>query len=377
MNDKLVLREEAFTPDAGLPAWWAGLFEQVDKASVFLSPQWVRTWLEVYGADFGGKVLSWWFGDTCVAGAMLLFRPGKRGPFPISLAILNTAGETDENAPFIEYNDVLCLPGYEQDVADSLAHHLAGQEWDQLYLAGYVASSIFASLQSRALPGKWDSVGKSSPYIDLGSLKEADLDSYFSSNTRSQIRRSIKLYEKRGELRLDVAGDLDQSLRYLDELARLHRAAWDRRGKPGGFRAPRFIQFHKTLIERLLPLKAVELLRVTAGEQAVGYIYNFLHQGKVYFYQSGFAFEEDSKIKPGLVTHYLAVKDYWQRGLEEYDFMAGDARYKKSLAKSNRTLYWSWVDRKNTKMRLIGMAVKAVHVARGQRGERSGDQDEG
>lgn len=377
MNDKLVMREETFTPCAGLPAWWAGLFQQAGKVSVFLSPQWVRTWIDVYGADFAGKVLSWWSGDTCVAGAMLLSRPGKRGPFPIRLAILNTAGEVDENAPFIEYNDVLCLPGHEQDVTDSLAHYLAGETWDQLYLAGYAAPSIFASLQSQALPGKWDSMGKSSPYIDLDSLKGTDLDSYFSSNTRSQIRRSIKLYEKRGELRIDVAENLDKSLHYLDELARLHRAAWDRRGRPGGFRAPRFIQFHKTLIERLLPLKAVELLRVTAGGQAVGYIYNFLHQEKVYFYQSGFAFETDPKIKPGLVTHYLAIKDYWTRGFKEYDFMAGDARYKKSLAKSNRTLYWSWVDRKNPKMKLIGLAVKTAHLVRGRRRDHPGDQDEG
>lgn len=377
MSDKLVVREGPFTPDAGLPAWWAGLFEQVDKASIFLSPQWVRTWLEVYGADFSGKVFSWWFGDNCVAGVMLLFRRGTRGPFPINLAILNTAGEVDENAPFIEYNDVLCLPGYEQEVADSLACHLAGQAWDQLYLAGYTSTSMLAALQSRALPGKWDTTEKNGPYIDLGSLKEAGLDSYFSSNTRSQIRRSIKLYEKRGELRLDVAEDLGQSLQYLDELAILHRAAWDRRGRPGSFRYPRFNHFHRTLIERLLPMKAVEFLRVTAGEQAVGYIYNFMHQGKVYFYQSGFAFEDDSKIKPGLVTHYLAAKDYLGRGFEEYDFMAGEARYKKSLAKSNRKHYWSWVNRNNTKMKLIGMAVKAKQAIRGQQGGSQGDQDEG
>jgi CelD/BcsL family acetyltransferase involved in cellulose biosynthesis len=163
-----------------------------------------------------------------------------------------------------------------------------------------------------------------------------------------------------------VAQNLDENLKYLDALAELHRAAWARRGQPGGFRSPRFIHFHKALIQRLLPERAVELLRVSAGDQTVGYIYNFLLDGKVYFYQSGFAYEADPKIKPGLVTHYLAAQNYWERGFIEYDFMAGDARYKRSLAKSTRTLYWSWVERFNFRMTLIKIARKAKHFLRRQ-----------
>lgn len=376
-QNQIVLSEEAFRPDSGPPAWWPELYGTVRAASIFLSPQWVETWLEIYGRDYTGRQLSWWLGDVCIAGVMLLSRRAKLGPFPIRLTILNTAGEIDENAPFIEYNDVLCQPGHEGIVADALASYLAQQPWDQLCLAGYTESSLFAQLQSRALPGNWDSMGKNSPYIDLASLGEGGLDKYFSSNTRSQIRRSIKLYEERGALRIDVAQNLDESLQYLDALAVLHRAAWVRRGQPGGFRSPRFIQFHKTLIARLLPLGKAELLRVSAGEQTVGYIYNFLNEGKVHFYQSGFAYEEDSKIKPGLVTHYLAAQDYWKRGFIEYDFMAGDARYKKSLAKSSRTLYWTWVDRSNTRMKFINLARKAKHVFRRQSGIDAGNQADG
>jgi hypothetical protein len=361
---KPVLREDVLNHASGPPAWWSDLFSRAQADSIFLSPQWVATWLDIYGMDFSGKALSWWHDDACIAGVMLLLRPAKLGPFPITLAILNTAGEIDENAPFIEYNDVLCQPGYEEIVLDSLASYLAQQSWDQLYLAGYTESSLIARLQTRTLPGRWDSIAKSSPYINLASIGDGGLDKYFSSNTRAQIRRSVKLYEERGGLRIGAAQDLDESLKYLDALAELHRAAWLRRGQPGGFRSPRFIQFHKNLVQRLLPERAVELLRVTAGDQTVGYIYNFLRNGKVYFYQSGFAYEEDAKLKPGLVTHYLAAQDYWKRGFVEYDFMAGDARYKTSLAKSVRTLHWSWVERSNARMKLVKIARKAKHFLR-------------
>lgn len=367
------LREEIFNPTSGPPVWWPELFGQVQDSSIFLSTQWIKTWMDIYGTDFSGRLLSWWKNDICIAGVFLLFRRAMVGPFPITLAILNTAAEIDENAPFIEYNDVLCQSGYEEIILDSLASYLAQQSWDQLYLAGYTENSLIARLQTRALPGEWCLIGKSSPYIDLKSLQNGDLDRHFSSNTRTQIRRSIKLYEKRGSLKIDVAQNLDENLKYLDALAELHRAAWLRRGKPGGFRSPRFIHFHKILIQRLLPEQAVELLRVSAGDQTVGYLYNFLLDGKVYFYQSGFAFEADPKIKPGLVTHYLAAQNYWKRGFFEYDFMAGDARYKRSLAKSARTLYWSWVERSNPRMKLIKIARKMKHFFRRQSSTNAGD----
>src|SRR3546814_21034521 len=35
-----------------LPDWWAPLFHSSANQSVFLSESWMRTWLEVYAADF-------------------------------------------------------------------------------------------------------------------------------------------------------------------------------------------------------------------------------------------------------------------------------------------------------------------------------------
>lgn len=360
----LAIKECELSPDSGLPRWLPGLYEQAGNANIFLSPSWVKTWLGIYGHDFEIREISWWHEDNCVAGVLLLFRQAKRGPFPIRLAILNTAGEADENAPFIEYNNVLCLDGYEDHVACSLSRYLTQQSWDQLYLAGYCESSVIARLKNYILPGAWDSIGKNGPYIDLTAINEGGLDMYFSSNTRTQIRRSIKIYEKRGTLRVEAASNLEECFIFLDALAELHRAAWERREQPGGFRSERFILFHKSLIQELWPEHSVELLRISSGNDVIGYIYNYLSENKVYFYQSGFAHEEDSKIKPGMVTHYLAASDYLSRGFCEYDFMAGEARYKKSLAKSCRTLHWSWVDRDNARMKLINLARNIVRYLR-------------
>ena len=67
------------------------------------------------------------------------------------------------------------------------------------------------------------------------------------------------------------------------------------------------------------------------GRQAIGYLYNFLHRGAVLPYQSGFAYEDDPKLKPGLVSHCLCVEAHARAGSGVYDFMAGHAQHKASL----------------------------------------------
>ena len=84
----------------------------------------------------------------------------------------------------------------------------------------------------------------------------------------------------------------------------------------------------------------VQMLRVTAGTEVVGYLYNLVRNGHVYFYQSGFNYTEDHKLRPGLVCHYLAVMHNLKVDSRIYDFLAGPQRYKQSLARLKLKMYW-------------------------------------
>ena len=186
---------------------------------------------------------------------------------------------------------------------------------------------------------------RNAPFIDLAALREAGrsyLDS-LSANTRYQLRRSARRYGAIGPLRMDRAGSAGEAHRFLDELAALHQATWTRRGRPGAFANPDFARFHHTLIDRTAGRGEVELLRVTAGSRVVGYLYNFRFRNAVSAYQSGFAYDDDDPhAKPGLTCHHLAAEAALVEGLDRYDFLAGDGRYKDSL--SNATLPLHWVE---------------------------------
>jgi CelD/BcsL family acetyltransferase involved in cellulose biosynthesis len=60
----------------------------------------------------------------------------------------------------------------------------------------------------------------------------------------------------------------------------------------------------------------------------------------VYSYQSGFNYEEDNRLKPGLVSHRVAIEHCLAAGDAVYDFLAGDDRYKRSLGTHGGRLFW-------------------------------------
>lgn len=96
----------------------------------------------------------------------------------------------------------------------------------------------------------------------------------------------------------------------------------------------------------------VELIRVTRGGTPIGYLYNLVHRRRVYSYQSGFLFEADPRLKPGLVSHCLCIEMHEREGDEVYDFMAGESRYKSNLGRPGPALHYVVLQRPTWQIRL-------------------------
>jgi len=77
------------------------------------------------------------------------------------------------------------------------------------------------------------------------------------------------------------------------------------------------------------------------------------------FYQSGFAAFDDNKLKPGLVTHALCMQACRERGLTEYNFLAGESRYKQELATMEQELVWAVARQRRLKFFLVDRLRRA------------------
>ena len=147
-----------------------------------------------------------------------------------------------------------------------------------------------------------------------------------SGSTGTRVRKNRRLYEELlGPLKVQPAGNEDEALQFFGAMRDLHLARWNAKGEQTSLSSPRVIEFHENLIRRLWSAGLVNLLRVGTDEMPIGYLYNFVVEEKVFFMQSGFKYEPDGSRSPGMLAHALAIEHYRQRGMREYDFLAGDS----------------------------------------------------
>lgn len=249
---------------------------------------------------------------------------------------LAESGDAALDAPFVEHNAPLAEPAVAAtllraawDVAGARRLHLSGMAPDMLHAAGGVA------LRRQERPA---------PFVDLARLRAAGEEhlAVCSANTRQQIRRSDRSYAARGELHLECAADAAQALDWFDAMLPLHARTWEARGKPGAFATAFLQRFHRSLIATGAARGEVEMLRIAAGANEIGYLYNFRLGGRVHAYQSGLDHAGAGRHeKPGLTSHALAVRRALAAGDDVYDFLAGADRYKLSLATGTTPLIWA------------------------------------
>lgn len=348
-----------------LGALWRDLETRSDRP-FFLSWDWIGCWIEETGID-PFVLIGRARGRVVVLGILVPARRRIVGPVSVTGARLHTTGEHGQDVITVEYNGFLVDREHGDAAQDeAIAYVLRGQRLGPFDCNELHIYNVTRTHQAMAGAGGlmhavvW---AKPSYRINLGALRRAGrgyLDS-LSGNTRQQIRRSMRLYERRGPLTARRASGAAEALEFLDRLKVLHQQYWVGRGHPGGFSYPFFERFQHRLIAARAPSGTAELVEVSCGEQAIGYLYNFVDRGHVYAYQSGFLFEADPKLKPGLVSHTLCAEMHYRDGTDIYDFMAGAARYKANLGEPGPDMHYVLLQRPTFAARL----ESALHTAKG------------
>jgi CelD/BcsL family acetyltransferase involved in cellulose biosynthesis len=153
----------------------------------------------------------------------------------------------------------------------------------------------------------------------------------------------------------------------------LHCASWERRSRAHAFTHTFFEPFHRLLIERSFPEDGVQLLKASAGDRVIGYLYNFRLGTRIYAYQSGFA-DADRRERPGVVTHALAIRHAFRSGADVYDLMAGRNRLKESLATRCEPMWWQTFQQPRLAFRLEHLGRRLKHALDPQKPLSSGQQ---
>jgi CelD/BcsL family acetyltransferase involved in cellulose biosynthesis len=324
-------------PDA-LRAEWLSLEAQA-RPSFFTSWAWIGCWLGRFGAQSRPQLFRVRrSGQTLALGLFVKRKLMRLRCLPSHGWLLHATGERNLDDVTTEHNALLVRADLTAADEGALLTALFTQcsDLDQIVVPS--ASRVPHWSTCTTGPGLLLRTHDEQAYrVDLGPVRAAGLDyvSSLGATTRATIRRSQRLYAQLGPLRLEVAADIGEALAWLEALKALHQAHWVGRGLPGVFGNPAFETFHRALIENGFADGGIHLMRLKAGEQDVGYLYNFVHGGQMLSYQSGVRFDLlTGNHHPGLLIHALAVQHALDQGLQAYDFMAGESRYKRQLANS-------------------------------------------
>lgn len=332
-----------------LESEWLELLDRSDVDEPTLTPLWLGQWWKTFGRKDGRKlraVVLRQDGRLIGLAPLVQRRHWYRPGLPFRRIELLASGECEADEICSDYIGVIAERGRERNVARALCDALrrgALGAWDELVMPAMNGETalpwaLVEELKGSGFEATCESTSEA-PYISL----PARWDDYLAQLPQSHryfVKRSVRDFERWAgrDLRFEHAKSERDLQNGLAILSHLHRQRWQATGEDGVFASDAFMEFHRAVLPELLQRGALDLCWMTARGEPLGALYNIVHRGKVYFYQSGRTPHIDSRLRPGVVLHAYSIRRAIERGYKEYDFLAGTSRYKMQLALNTRPI---------------------------------------
>ena len=317
---------------------WREIERRLPACPLACSADWTETWLAHYGPLVPHRFVLIHRGASPVAAAVVARGAADRdGMMPVRTWHIGTAGEPDAHSICVEYNSLLCDPNERGAVwRELLAWFDRRDDWDEIRCDGFADDELADFVDH--VPA-WRLVRKPARYVDLDEVRRSgrDLLQIFGDSTRKGLRQKLRHYD--GAV-VEWAESVNHATDIFAELIRLHQERWQADGQPGCYASPVFTEFHRELLERLVPQGRMALFRVRHRGVAIGCSQLLIDRNRVLVYQGG-RLAGEAKHSPGLVTDYLAMGEALQRGYSAYDFLAGDSVHKQRLSTHAADLVWA------------------------------------
>lgn len=360
-----------------LASEWRELMATSQIDELALTPTWVLTWWDVFGAALGGELRAVTFRDDGkLVGLAPLYRRRVKhgGVLPVWRLALCCSGEAESEEICSPYLGILAAHGREAAIAESLAAALSTGEvgqWDEVVLTSLSESdpmvkALETALGRAAMQPQLEQIDASA-FVPLPESWDAYLAS-LQGQRRYFVKRTLRDLEAwfgkaGGERRVTSHDDLARGQAILYEL---HRERWRAEGRDGVFEAPRFKRFHETIMKAFLDGTdaELELCWLEHEGRPFAVLYSFIYKGRIHFYQSGRSLDVPKTVRPGIGAHLFAIKRHIEAGRAVYDFLEGEQMYKSQLSSEERRLFSLRALSPSLRSRALEEARKALVVGR-------------
>lgn len=326
------LRVDCITNPADFPAIageWDRLHIRSGIACFFHDSRVLSAWFHHYPER--GKLRLFTLRDASgrlLAAAPLAIMPGRHG-YRRFMRHLTFVGCLTDLCP--ERQDILVDPDAPHGARELLLRtaitHCRG-EWDILHLPFLDCSARISGGPAVQEFGHQFQMRNAhfSAHVPLPATWEAYLAS-LSSSFRKNLLKGMRNLEAAGRVELLEAGRDIGVAEALRELVRLHHLRFG--SESTTFSSPRNLKLHEQIATSLAATGDLGLLLLRLDGRCIAAGHDFLHQGTVWSYQSGWD-PEFASFSIGHVMTAYSIRWAIGRGQHTYDFLAGEVDYKES-----------------------------------------------
>jgi len=309
---------------------WNALVESMRVPSIFLTWEWVVTWIKHFGVVYD-KLVLFVYQDQKLVAIMPLAVCTKRLENGIQkLKVLSFCGSIEL---FPDYLDIICSKDDDAvQYIECIFNFLLTtyKDWDMMYLGFLLTdSALLKYVQSknfRLLKIKDSEI--IAPYIP--EIKDIDtfLTERMNQKRRHELRRQKRvLYEKKGVSIKKIDNEADLT-RYVDDLFRLHKIRKDHIQVDSTFIDDTIMSFHREIAQKFLQIDRLRYyIMLDRDNNPIAAAYGFVYDNKYHFYQSGMD-PQWSKESPGKIIIMSILEDLFSDEIKELDFLSGDQEYK-------------------------------------------------
>jgi CelD/BcsL family acetyltransferase involved in cellulose biosynthesis len=333
---------------------WRRLHSHALSATIFLTWEWVISWVEAVYPTAELFIILVRDSDN----NLIAIAPFYRTSFCLlacqHFKTLRCLGDCHAGA---EYPDVIVEKGYEEAVMHNIASFLQqnGDIWDWAWFPNIAAwTGAGTRLQSCFCPDNLSFCLQREKHFSSIVLPDS-WDEYmgrFSRQRRSTLRRQMKKAEQNCEIQItacDRQKDLDA---FLEQLFFLHKRRWQMIGHDGAFvRQPAMVDFYRNMAPRALENGWLALYSLKANGRVVASQYGYIYDGVYNQIQEGF--DPDGPAGSGNLLRMHVIRWCIEHNIREYDFLGGHSAHKAHWQAKKRIGYELFLGRNCLKNSLV------------------------
>lgn len=327
---------ESWSGVESLAEEWNKLLRESRADTIFLTWEWVRTWISVAGRSLKPFVITVRSMDGELLGLAPFYVTKYRLLKLIPCRILRVMADYPTGA---EYPDWIVHRDHEVETTREIAMSLRlyGKQWDSIWMPNV---AVWTGATERILQACREAglLCRERPASFSGFELPKNMNGYLealSSNMRSVVRRQVKKISGREGVVIDRCLTTESLPDYLQALFDLHYRRWRLKGEEGAFRRkPKERQFYEQFAPAALRAGWLRLYALKERGEIkavqIGYVYNNIF----HLLQEGF--DPDYADGVGNVLRLHVIEACIAEGIASYDFLGVMSEHKRRWQANER-----------------------------------------